>query len=150
MDAQTKAMPLLLLLHGLSNFHGKKYCYPSQKKIVDLLISRQDIKISIATLNRRLRSAEDAGYLRRIRRLRRDPRKGMVFQSTVYLIKQLGYLLLSRVGIPCWEALRKIAASRFKKAPKSLKPHKAQQEKAKGVAFKNFKNRHPDLKMPVN
>ncbi len=147
MDAATKAMSLLTLLNGLSNFHKKKYCYPSQKKILALLADRQDIKISIATLNRRLLSTETAGYIRRIRRIRRDPKKGIIFQSTVYVIKHMGYLLLSRLGVPCWQVLKKIASYRKTNGPKAFKNGHPEPTKAKGINFKNFKQRHPEARV---
>lgn len=150
MDAATKAMPLLTLLNGLSNFHKKKYCYPSQKKILDLLATRQGIKISIATLNRRLLSTEKAGYLRRIRRIRRDPKKGIIFQSTVYVIKHMGYMLLCKLGVPCWQIIKKIASYRNGKKRKSYNNSHPQPIKHKGVNFKNFKERHPAIKTPLN
>lgn len=118
MEAVIKGIPVLSIIQGLSKFHGKKYCYPSQKKILELLEKRLGIEISIATLNRYLRVIEDKGLLRRIRRLRRDPVKGMIFQSTVYVICYKGYMLLTKTGVMVWKHVKKV----FKKKKDFKKP----------------------------
>lgn len=102
MEAAIKGIPVLTIIRGLSEYHGKKYCYPSQKKILELLKNRIGIKISIATLNRYLRVVEDRGWVKRIRRIRRDPIKGMIFQSTLYIILKKGYRLMRSTGINIW------------------------------------------------
>jgi len=106
MNASTKAFPVLSLLFGLNQHFRKKYCYPSQLKIMGLLEERFPIKKSIATLNRWLRVIEDEKYVRRIRRIRRDPVLGMVFQSTVYIITRKGYNFLNRAGVKVYAWLR--------------------------------------------
>jgi len=123
MEVAVKGIPILSIIQGLSKFHGKKYCYPSQKKILELLKNRLGIKISIATLNRHLRVIEDKGLLRRIRRLRRDPVKGMIFQSTVYVICYKGYMLLTKTGVMVWKHVKKVFKKKngIKKAPGVIK-----------------------------
>jgi len=119
MQAVIKGIPVLSIIQGLSKYYGKKYCYPSQIKLQDLLKTRVGIKISIATLNRYLRVIEDQGWLRRIRRIKQDPVRGMVFQSTIYIISRTGYRLLSKTGIKVWffvkKAIKKIEPAQ--KAP---------------------------------
>lgn len=102
MEAVIKGIPILSILQGLSKYHGKKYCYPSQLKVLELLKNRVGIKISIATLNRYLRVIDDQGWIRRIRRIKRDPVKGMVFQSTIYIITKTGYRLIAKLGVKVW------------------------------------------------
>jgi len=107
MEAVIKGIPILSIIQGLSKYHGKKYCYPSQIKLMELLKNRVGIKISIATLNRYLRVVEDEGWLRRIRRIKRDRVKGMIFQSTIYIITRKGYWLLTKTGVKVWFFVKK-------------------------------------------
>ncbi len=136
MEAVIKGMPILSIIQGLSKYHGKKYCYPSQKKVLELLKNRLGIKISIATLNRYLRVIEDTGLLRRIRRLRRDDVKGMIFQSTIYIITYKGYTLLHNMGAMVWKYIQRISK---KKKPVNKSPGviKFNGEKRKFVYNKN-------------
>jgi len=106
MQAACKAMPLLVVINGLSERYGKRYCYPSQVKLLELLGKRLQVNMSIATLNRHLRVVEDAGYLRRIRRIRRDENLGTVFQSSIYILKKKGYLLLAKAGLVAWRLVK--------------------------------------------
>jgi len=106
MNTASKAMPILSLLFGLNKHFGKKYCFPSQLKVLGLLKERFPVEISIATLNRWLRVIEDDKYVRRIRRIRRDPVLGMVFQSTMYFITRKGYRLLNTFGVKAFDWLR--------------------------------------------
>jgi len=107
MKPAMKCLPIVGLLNGLNTHHGKNYCFPSQLKIMELLENRMSISISIATLNRWLRVIEDAGYVKRTRRIRRDKKHGMMFKSTLYKITRRGYRLLASFGMEVWERLRK-------------------------------------------
>jgi len=109
MEAVMKGIPVLSIIQGLAKHYDKKYCYPSQKKVLQLLKNRLQIKISIATLNRYLRVIEDKGLIRRIRRLKRDPVKGMIFQSTIYIITYKGYTLLHKVGAMVWKYIQRVS-----------------------------------------
>lgn len=148
MNTVNKALPLLVLFHGLSSYHQKKYCYPSQLKIMELLQSRQGLKISIATLNRYLKAVEEAGFIRRIRRIRRDPRKGTVFQSTIYQIKYAGYMLLSKVGVPCWTKFKELFFNKRTKPPKSLTPTGQEDKQQQNLTIQQLRARHPNIKLP--
>lgn len=150
MTPVAKALPLVALLFGLSSYHGKRYCFPAQRKILDLMWTRSALKISIATLNRWLRVVEDEGYLRRIRRIRRDPKLGMVFQSTVYVITYQGYMLLHRAGVRCWDVIREAAAAAREKAGFGAKMKKEISPEGKMYSFANHKKRHPGVKLPWN
>ncbi|MBA7492403.1 hypothetical protein ES702_02953 [subsurface metagenome] len=123
MEAVIKGIPVLSIIQGLSKYHGKKYCYPSQKKVLELLKNRLGIQISIATLNRYLRVIEDKGLLRRIRRLKRDPLKGMIFQSTIYIITYKGYTLLHQLGTRVWKYIQRVSKKKeeIKKGPYPVK-----------------------------
>jgi len=125
MNTPAKALPVLGIIHGLSNYHGKRYCYPSQERFRIFLRDRVEITISIATLNRWLRAVEDMGLLKRIRRIRRDPKLGMVFKSTIYYLTLKGYMLLARQGVAVWGKIKALSAELRKKAgSKSQVPEK--------------------------
>lgn len=146
MDAAVKALPILTILHGLNDLYNKNYCYPSQLKIIQLLRDRRLCQISIATVNRYLKAAEDAGYLKRKRRIRRDPRKGIVFQSTLYTVRRAGYMLLSTIGIKVWEALNRIANNIPKLETKDQDPGARKQESIDVTTYEGFRKRNPGAK----
>ena len=149
MKAEAKALPILSILHGLCKHYGMKYCYPSQLKILVLLATRQNLKISLSTLNRWLNASEKIGYLRRVRRIRRDKKRGMVFQSTVYKITLGGYLALSRFGVMVFDQLKELLArarGRRKKGPFQDDKVRASREV---FSVKRYRNPHPNLKLPI-
>jgi DNA-binding transcriptional ArsR family regulator len=99
MDIAQKAHPLLLTLVKIQRKNDKDYSYPAQLKFLELMAMYQNIKKSRATLNRWLRVVEDGKYIIRRRRIKRDPRYGLMFKSTLYKITIKGYRLLSRFGV---------------------------------------------------
>jgi len=101
MHTNIKAGPVVLTLYKIMDKYKKDYCFPSQKKLLELLDIRQDIQQSRATLNRWLRVIEDAGYIVRRRRIKRHPLYGTVFKSTLYFMTLKGLHLLKRMGVPC-------------------------------------------------
>uniref|UniRef100_A0A6M3MDA7 Uncharacterized protein n=1 Tax=viral metagenome TaxID=1070528 RepID=A0A6M3MDA7_9ZZZZ len=66
---------------------------------MELMDIRQNIRKSRATLNRWLRVIQDDKYLIRRRRIKKDPRYGLMFKSTLYKITIKGLRLLSRFGV---------------------------------------------------
>jgi len=83
-------------LAGLAASHNKTWAYPSQQTILDRLRKHHRQHISRRTLCRHLAALEDAGWIRRVVRHRRDAVAGWVFRSTLYII--LG---------PCWRLVRR-------------------------------------------
>lgn len=134
MNTQTKAFPLLSIVHGLSEYHHKHYCYPSQVKFKELLQDRLGVVISIATLNRWLRVVEDMGYLQRKRRIRKDKRLGLIFKSTMYFMTYQGYLLLARQGVNVWSKVKEFAV----KVRQALVSKSKKEEKEPAWKDKNF------------
>lgn len=94
-----KAHPLLLTLVKIQRKYNKDYSWPSQLKLMELMDIRQNIRKSRATLNRWLRVIQDDKYLIRRRRIKKDPRYGLMFKSTLYKITIKGLRLLSRFGV---------------------------------------------------
>jgi len=150
MNCETRAFPVLSIIHGLSSYHGKKYCYPSQIKFLELLASRLRVFMSVATLNRWLRVIEDGGYLRRMRRIRRDRKLGTVFESTVYVLTWRGCNLLARYGVTVWGKIREAAAGVKKKFSPGSIPKKIEPPAGEVFRLANHKKRHPGVKLPWN
>ena len=125
MNILMKTDQVLPILYGLNVHYKKKYCFPGQKKILSLLVAFRDLKISIATINRWLRDIENAGYIKRKPRKRRDKKLGTVFQSTIYEIRRKGYYRLARSieGVWKWFNLANGNAPKRRKEPKA-KPEK--------------------------
>lgn len=105
MESAAKALPLVGILAGLSNYFGVAYCWPSQRKIMELLGNRLNMYISIATLNRYLRVLEDEGFIERTRRTRADTAKGRKFDSTMYEVCKKGLQLLRNIGVRIYEKI---------------------------------------------
>ena len=129
---KTCVMPVLSVLYQLNSKFKKKYCFPGQKKIIELIEEYQGIKRSVRTLNRWLRYIEDKKFIRRKRRIKKDPVKGVIFKSTLYKITYKGYRALWRCGVDCYEQLEEM--SKKKEKPKHNKeipePQPASQGKA--------------------
>jgi len=140
MHTNIKAAPVVLTLYKIMDKYGKDYCFPSQKKLLELLDIRQDIQQSRATLNRWLRVIEDAGYIVRRRRIKRHPIYGTVFKSTLYFMTLKGLHLLKRMGVPCRALLDKVLnkiKGRFpliKKHPGAARDQGAGLEKLNAIA----------------
>ena len=80
---------------------------------------------SIATLNRHLRVLEDEWYILRKRRIRNDPKLGMIFKSTMYWITLKGYYLLRELGLPVQGMIDRLEQHDGKKRPeKRSEPEK--------------------------
>lgn len=94
-----KANDILGTLFWLLKHYKKDYCWPSQKKLLYILATFHRCKISIATLNRWLRTIEDEGYIYRKRRIKRHPKWGMIFRSTLYKISKKGFRTLEMLGV---------------------------------------------------
>jgi len=99
MEAAQKAHPILLTLVKIQRKNNKDYSFPSQLKLLELMEIYQGYKKSRATINRWLRVIEDERYLVRRRRIKKHPRYGLMFKSTLYKITIKGLKLLSRLGV---------------------------------------------------
>lgn len=77
---------LVHLLAGLAGHHGKRYCFPSQDKLCELVMRFYDRTMSRRTLNRHLAGLESSGWIRRQRRHRLHPENGWTFRSTLYTL----------------------------------------------------------------
>jgi DNA-binding transcriptional ArsR family regulator len=88
---------ILSTLHYLSSKNSKKYCYPSQLKLLTISEVVYSYRLSRATLNRKLRKLEDRGFIRRIRRLKRGRDNRIEFNTTLYILLRPAYVCLNRL-----------------------------------------------------
>lgn len=98
---QATAKPDLSLvptLAGLSAHFGKRYCYPSQDKILELHTRRTNVRRSRRTLNRHLGGLVAQGWLKRTRRHTRAPGRGFIFRSTLYTMTRRAYRWLATLA----------------------------------------------------
>jgi hypothetical protein len=101
--------------------YQKPYCYPSQVHTVRLLAKYSKIKISVRTLNRRLRELEDAGYIKRTKRHREGKDGKIIFNTTLTHLKARAFDWASRglmksARVFSFFRLPKMALYRFKTA----------------------------------
>jgi len=85
-------------LFGVCLKHGKKYCYPSQGKLQQLLSEYHGFEISNRTLNRDLLELVEDRFIRRFRRTRKISGCGKRFTSTLYKFRVKAYKWLYAVG----------------------------------------------------
>jgi len=135
-EVAEKILPVYL---AIQRAHGKDYSFPSQLTILQKLLKYRGIKKSKATLCRWLRRLQDEGYLNRIRRIKRDPVRGMIFKSTICQIKLKGYHVLRRLGIPVWKEIKNLLAKlkeifpSMKKAVKDPQDPRPGKEKVEAI-----------------
>ena len=72
---------------------GKNYSYPSQDTILSLLQSHHGVIRSRRWLNYRLRYLEDQGFIKRVRRIKRNRYGLLCFRSTLYWLKKTAWAL---------------------------------------------------------
>lgn len=121
MYTSQKAVHILATLHAVNTKYGKLYCYPSQRKIIELLEGHHDTPVAIATLNRYLAAMVEDQYIIRTRRIRKDKKLGTVFKSTLYRITVKGYVALRRLGVNVWKQIRDITTQGIKAGQAGLK-----------------------------
>ena len=93
-----KAEPILIVLLWIMERYSKEYCFLSQEKLLELLKRYRKVTISRATLNRYLRAAEDAGLIKRVKRIKKHHLYGMVFKSSLQSIPLKGLIWMRSLG----------------------------------------------------
>lgn len=81
----------------LSNASGKNYCYPSQEKILKLLERFYGVFIKRRQLNYILAYLEKERYIQRKRRLKKSKDGKIIFNTTLYWLKEKAWVQLSKV-----------------------------------------------------
>jgi len=97
-DISSRCYPLILCLSYLCGHGAKAYAYPTQQSICDLLSRYYGVSISRRTLCRWMASLESAGYIRRIRRIRRGLGGRSEFTSTLYILQARARQLIRRLA----------------------------------------------------
>lgn len=92
---QKPELALVSILGGLSERHGKTYCYPSQDWLCEHLARFAGHHMSRRTLNRHLHALEKFGWIKRLRRHRRQAERGFEFRSTLYILTRRAFRWLS-------------------------------------------------------
>jgi len=77
---------------------GKRYCFPSQDKILELLKTHYGIERTRRWLNYRLRYLQDNGFIKRVRRIKRNGVGTLTFRSTLYFLTKKTFLFFSRLA----------------------------------------------------
>lgn len=81
----------------LSKTSGKNYCYPSQKKILILLERFYNVCIKRRQLNYILAHLEKEEFISRKRRLKKGKDGKIIFNTTLYWLKEKAWVQLSKV-----------------------------------------------------
>jgi len=82
---------ILSTLNALQRRWKKHYCFPTQDKLLELLLKHYGLKISKRALNRHLRSLEDGKYFERTRRTKQLAHGIKAFTSTLYKLCHNAY-----------------------------------------------------------
>jgi len=94
----SRCYPLLFCINYLCGRGSKAYAYPTQSTLIQLLSRYYGVVISRRTLCRWMSSLEDAGYIRRIRRIRRGLGGRPEFTSTLYVLPAKARQLIRRLA----------------------------------------------------
>jgi len=88
--------PILKAITYLIRMSSKKYCYPSQDTLLNLLNTHYGVKICRRTLNYHLRQLENRHFIKRVRRISRGPEGRPLFKSTLYFVKRKVFTWLKK------------------------------------------------------
>jgi len=117
---EAQLIPLVKTIQAVCRAHGKDYCYPSQRKLLELLERYHNISISERTLNRWLARLEAGGYLERRRRISKARGGGLRILSTLYILKAKAYRALARMvrALSSWKIRTATAREAVIRAPR--------------------------------
>jgi hypothetical protein len=88
---------IIEILLSLQLRYGKAYCFPTQKKILELLELYHNIKIGRRALNYALADLTAAGMITRVRRIKHAKTGEMIFKSSLYFIQQAGHIFINTI-----------------------------------------------------
>lgn len=94
-------LPMSLILHilyFLSRKFRRKYSFPSQNKLLYILKRYYGTEICRRSLNYHLAYLEYHGYIKRLRRIKRGPTGGLVFQSSLYWLRKKGFGFITKLA----------------------------------------------------
>lgn len=148
MRGRKEDLKICVMLWDKCRHFKSHYIYPSQETWRKWLRNQGALDVSRRTLNRYFRSAQNRMQINRIRRVKHDPIKGMMFLTTLYALSYTGLLLLYYNGIIEWKELKAYL--------KNSKNFKARQSKKKkkglgpgnGGYYKDFTSSGDPQKVP--
>jgi len=106
MQGTKEALLIITMMWDKCEHFKNHYINPSQATWLKWLRNQGGLGISRRTLNRYFRAAENRNQINRIRRVKRDPIKGMMFLTTLYSVSYAGLLLLFQTGRISWDQLK--------------------------------------------
>lgn len=122
-------MKILTILWNKIKYFKGHYVNPSQVTFGKWLCNPGGLDVCRRTFNRYMRTMQNSAQISRIRRVRRDPKKGLVFETTLYALAYLGLQLLYQTGVITWDELKAyirhsapFRARQAKKGKKGLTP----------------------------
>ena len=118
---------VLEILQSFNEHYKKRYCYPAQQTILQVLKKRYSLRICTRMLNYWLRDLEDAGWINRLRRLRRGITGKLEFWTTLYKLTSKTMKLIYRKANQMLKLTGKFFKENFGKSPKATKT-RVQQE----------------------
>ena len=103
MDARCSAIAITMA--KVSKRHGKRYGFPSQRRLLELLSQCHGYEISERTLRRDLREMESEHFIKTTHRTRRDKTGKRFYTSNLYKLSKKFFIWL--------ESLEKLATGLF-------------------------------------
>jgi repressor of nif and glnA expression len=88
---------IIEVILNIQNRYGKQYCFPTQKKIIELLEKYHGIKIQRRALCYALAALEVEGLIVRKRRLAKGRFGELIFRSTLYFFSRAGHAFMAHV-----------------------------------------------------
>ncbi len=92
------AQQVLTVIAETASYHGKKYCYPNQRTLMQSLHLHFGRKMSRRTLCRWMAYLEGNGWIRRQSRHKRGKGGALELHSTLYVLKRLALRFIGNIA----------------------------------------------------
>lgn len=106
MRGNKEDLKICVMIWDKCRYFKNHYINPSQETWLKWLRNQGALDVSRRTINRYFRAAENRIQITRIRRVKHDAIKGMMFLTTLYALAYIGLLLLYQNGIITWDQLK--------------------------------------------
>lgn len=90
---------IVFILNYLQGMKNKNYCYPCQKKILEILDKKYGVQICLRTLNYHLANLEKEEYIYRQRRDPLKPNGLLIYQTTLYKLAKKAFSFLANLSL---------------------------------------------------
>ena len=94
-----KGLAILECVVGCAKAHKKGYCFPSQRKMVELIKKYQGVDVSERTVRRWVHWCSRHKYFDVVRRTRRVQHGGRWFTSNLYKLRRKAYAWVRRLEV---------------------------------------------------